>query len=75
MRCSESVPASPFQSQFLMLGTNLRPLLKTCLQEEGQGIIEYAIMLGIILVLVLGVLRLIETNALDLLAQVAKLIR
>jgi len=55
-------------------GNKLRAPVKTCLDDQGQSIAEYAIMCGIILVLVLGVLRLMETNALALLVQIAKAI-
>jgi len=52
--------------------TTLRLSAKTCLHDEGQSIVEYAMALGIILVLALGVLRLFETNALEMLVQIAK---
>ena len=51
---------------------NLRPSPKTFLNDEGQSIVEYAMTLGIILVLALGALRLFETNALQVLIQIAK---
>lgn len=50
----------------------LRPSAKTFLHDEGQSIVEYAIALGIILVLSIGVLRLFETNAFQILLQIAK---
>jgi len=53
-------------------GTNLRLAAKACLEDEGQRIIEYAVLLGIILILVLAALRLFEVNALAVIAQIAK---
>ena len=50
----------------------LRPSAKTFLHDEGQSIVEYAMALGIILVLAIGVLRLLETNAFQVLLQIAK---
>ncbi|MFY9644808.1 MAG: hypothetical protein WAK29_06485 [Terriglobales bacterium] len=39
--------------------------------EEGQDIAEYAVMLAVILVIVLGTVRLIGTNANTVFSQVA----
>jgi hypothetical protein len=50
----------------------LRPAAKTFLHDEGQSLVEYAMALGIILVLAIGVLRLFETNAYQVLVQIAK---
>jgi len=36
---------------------------KVCKEEQGQDIAEYAVMLAVILVLVIGTVRLIGTNA------------
>jgi Flp pilus assembly pilin Flp len=38
-------------------------LRKICKEEHGQDIAEYAVMLAVILVLVIGTVRLIGTNA------------
>jgi Flp pilus assembly pilin Flp len=38
-------------------------LRKACREEEGQDIAEYAVMLAVILVLVVGTIRLIGSNA------------
>ena len=38
-------------------------LLTLCNDEEGQDIAEYAVMLAVILVLVVGTIRLVGTNA------------
>lgn len=39
-------------------------------QEEGQDIAEYAVMLAVILVLVVGTIRLIGSNANNVFSQV-----
>lgn len=40
-------------------------------EEEGQDIAEYAVMLAVILVLVVGTIRLIGTNANNAFSEVA----
>ncbi len=40
-------------------------------QEEGQDIAEYAVMLAVILVVVIGTIRLIGTNASQVFSSVA----
>jgi len=40
-------------------------------EEEGQDIAEYAVMLAVILVIVVGTVRLIGTNANDVFSSVA----
>jgi Flp pilus assembly pilin Flp len=42
-----------------------------CRDEEGQDIAEYAVMLAVILVLVIGTVRLIGTNANNAFSSVA----
>ncbi|MGD0509765.1 MAG: hypothetical protein ABSA27_18355 [Terriglobales bacterium] len=42
-----------------------------CKDEEGQDIAEYAVMLAVILVLVIGTVRLIGTNANNVFSSVA----
>jgi Flp pilus assembly pilin Flp len=41
-----------------------------CLDEEGQDIAEYAVMLAVILVLVVGTVKLIGSNANNAFSQV-----
>jgi Flp pilus assembly pilin Flp len=41
----------------------MEPLLKLIGSDEGQDIAEYAVMLAVILVLVVGTVRLIGSNA------------
>jgi Flp pilus assembly pilin Flp len=45
-----------------------------CLQEEGQDVAEYAVMLAVILVIVVGTIRLIGTNANNAFSSVASAI-
>jgi Flp pilus assembly pilin Flp len=44
-------------------------------EEEGQDIAEYAVMLAVILVIVIGTVRLIGTNANNVFSQVASSIQ
>jgi Flp pilus assembly pilin Flp len=46
-------------------------LRRICRDEEGQDIAEYAVMLAVILVLVIGTVRLIGTNANNAFSSVA----
>jgi Flp pilus assembly pilin Flp len=51
-------------------------LLRRCwLEEQGQDIAEYAVMLAVILVLVVGTIRLIGTNANTAFSNVASSIQ
>jgi Flp pilus assembly pilin Flp len=43
--------------------------------DEGQDIAEYAVMLAVILVIVIGTVRLIGTNANNVFSQVASTIQ
>jgi Flp pilus assembly pilin Flp len=45
------------------------------LDDEGQDIAEYAVMLAVILVIVIGTVRLIGTNANTVFSQVASAIQ
>jgi Flp pilus assembly pilin Flp len=44
-------------------------------EEEGQDIAEYAVMLAVILVIVVGTVRLIGSNAANVFSQVASSIQ
>ena len=46
-------------------------LLNICRDEQGQDIAEYAVMLAVILVLVIGTVRLIGGNANNVFSSVA----
>lgn len=53
-------------------GTNLNHLLiKLWRDDEGQDIAEYAVMLAVILVLVVGTIRLVGSNANNAFSSVA----
>ena len=56
--------------------TNLAKLLsRNNNNEEGQDIAEYAVMLAVILVIVIGTVRLIGTNANNVFSSVASEIK
>jgi len=46
-------------------------LWKACVAEEAQDIAEYAVMLAVILVIVVGTIRLIGANANNVFSSVA----
>jgi Flp pilus assembly pilin Flp len=46
-------------------------LLRLWLEDEGQDIAEYAVMLAVILVLVVGTIRLVGSNANNAFSSVA----
>ena len=50
-------------------------LRKLCTGEEGQDIAEYAVMLAVILVLVVGTIRLVGSNANNAFSSVASSIQ
>ncbi len=50
-------------------------LLRVWSEEQGQDIAEYAVMLAVILVLVVGTIRLIGTNANNAFSTVASSIQ
>ena len=49
----------------------LSPILELLWKEEGQDIAEYAVMLAVILVIVVGTIRLIGSNANNVFSSVA----
>jgi Flp pilus assembly pilin Flp len=51
--------------------TSIQMLNRLYLEEEGQDVAEYAIMLAVILVIVMGVVRMIGSNASIVFSQVA----
>jgi Flp pilus assembly pilin Flp len=55
-----------------MMNQTVRRLLT---DEQGQDIAEYAVMLAVILVIVVGTIRLIGTNANTVFSQVASSIQ
>lgn len=48
---------------------------RLCRDEEGQDIAEYAVMLAVILVIVVGTIRLIGSNANNVFSNVASSIQ
>jgi Flp pilus assembly pilin Flp len=52
-------------------GEFMSKILRLCLGEEGQDIAEYAVMLAVILVLVIGTIRLVGGNANNAFSSVA----
>ena len=50
-------------------------LMRRLADEEGQDIAEYAVMLAVILVIVVGTIRLIGSNANTVFSQVASSIQ
>ena len=53
----------------------LSPILELLWNEEGQDIAEYAVMLAVILVLVVGTIRLVGSNANTAFSQAASAIQ
>jgi len=51
--------------------TNMTMLRRFWNDEQGQDIAEYAVMLAVILVIVIGTVRLIGTNATTVFSEVA----
>jgi Flp pilus assembly pilin Flp len=50
---------------------DMKELLQFCGDDEGQDIAEYAVMLALILVLVVGTIRLVGSNANNVFSSVA----
>jgi len=53
----------------------MKDLLRLWREEEGQDIAEYAVMLAVILVIVVGTVRLIGSNANNVFSTVASSIQ
>ena len=54
-----------------MTNGRLRTLWNLCADDEGQDIAEYAVMLAVILVIVVGTIRLVGSNANNVFSQTA----
>ena len=52
-----------------------RMFWQICRDEEGQDIAEYAVMLAVILVLVVGTIRLVGSNANNVFSSVASAVQ
>ena len=69
------VAASP-QAKFGTWRMNVKELLQNLWSnDEGQDIAEYAVMLAVILVIVVGTIRLIGTNANTIFSETASAIK
>lgn len=53
----------------------MKPLLRLLAEDDGQDIAEYAVMLAVILVIVVGTIRLIGSNANGVFSSVASSIQ
>lgn len=58
-----------------MEGPIRQVLRTTCLNTDGQDVAEYAVMLAVILVIVIGVVRMIGSNANTVFSQVGSAIQ
>ena len=58
-------------TKWLSLEDYMRELIRGMWSEEGQDIAEYAVMLAVILVLVVGTIRLVGSNANNAFSTVA----
>jgi Flp pilus assembly pilin Flp len=58
-----------------MLGTKGQIFRKLWRHDEGQDIAEYAVMLAVILVIVVGTIRLVGSNANNVFSSVASSIQ
>jgi pilus assembly protein Flp/PilA len=72
-RCKENVNIEP--TDFLEAGSLGRFSLNKLRSEQGQGVGEYAIMLAVILVVLMGVIHLIGANANNIFSQVGSAIQ
>jgi len=67
--CGNSQPGSLFENLKEILMIDL--VKRLWFDEQGQDIAEYAVMLAVILVIVIGTVRLIGTNSNTVFSQVA----
>jgi Flp pilus assembly pilin Flp len=61
--------------EFVLGGVGMDHLLRLWREEDGQDIAEYAVMLAVILVIVVGTVRLIGSNANNVFSNVASSIQ
>jgi Flp pilus assembly pilin Flp len=65
-----------FETEPREKGHNMRLLiLEICRKDDGQDIAEYAVMLAVILVIVVGTIRLVGSNANTVFSQAASSIQ
>lgn len=67
--------ALPFQGLPGQERPMIRRFLRLLVSEQGQDIAEYAVMLAVILVLVVGTIRLVGSNANNAFSQAASSIQ
>jgi Flp pilus assembly pilin Flp len=66
-----SVPGSGLSGQAVVGGCKVRDRIRQLwVEESGQDVAEYAVMLAVILVIVIGTVRLIGGNANNVFSQV-----
>jgi Flp pilus assembly pilin Flp len=61
----------PRKGFFCAVGGVMSLLTQLCVNDEAQDIAEYAVMLAVILVLVVGTIRLVGSNANNVFSEVA----
>jgi Flp pilus assembly pilin Flp len=71
----EKYPQGPAPGRSLFGGQMKNILRKLWSEDEGQDIAEYAVMLAVILVIVVGTIRLIGSNANNVFSSVASSIQ
>jgi len=78
-RWTKWVPSRPAEAGFGVVLEEAKQVMKTFWrlwhEEEGQDIAEYAVMLAVILVIVVGTIRLIGSNANNVFSNVASSIQ
>jgi Flp pilus assembly pilin Flp len=75
-QCLCALSISSTNSEFSFLGENTMQLLyRLWHDDQGQDIAEYAVMLAVILVIVVGTVRLIGSNANNVFSNVASSIQ
>jgi Flp pilus assembly pilin Flp len=70
-----STLCNPLQKSEIHEAEMRLPLLESLCNEEGQDIAEYAVMLAVILVIVVGTIRLVGSNANTVFSQAASSIQ
>jgi Flp pilus assembly pilin Flp len=69
------MPQGPSSKNSKREGTDMNGFLQLCRDDRGQDIAEYAVMLAVILVLVIGTIRLVGSNANNAFSSVASAIQ
>jgi Flp pilus assembly pilin Flp len=67
----QGTTANNYKSKGFCINKALEGVAKLCRDEEGQDIAEYAVMLAVILIIVIGTVKLIGTNANSTFSNVA----